>query len=119
MSSNPKELLIATIKEWIEINNRLNEVMKVAKEYRAKKKQLTDSLVTIMKNNEIDCFDINNGKIMYSKNNVKKPITKKHLLNCLSNYFDDVSGINSDNVVQFILDNREIVIKDNIRLKNK
>ena len=44
---------------------------------------------------------------------------KKHLLNCLSNYFDNESGINSDNVVQFILDNREIVIKDNIRLKNK
>lgn len=37
MSNNPKELLIATIKEWIEINTRLNEVMKVAKEHRTKK----------------------------------------------------------------------------------
>ena len=37
MSSNPKELLIATIKEWIEINNKLIEVMKVVKEYRTKK----------------------------------------------------------------------------------
>ena len=63
MSNNPKELLISAIKEWIEINNKLNQVMKVAKEHRTKKKQLTDNLVAIMKNNEIDCFDINNGKI--------------------------------------------------------
>jgi DNA-binding protein Fis len=114
-----KEELSKIIKDWVSIDNEIKILQKEIKDRRNNKKILTNSLIEIMKTNEIDCFDINNGKIMYSKNNVKKPITKKHLLNCLSNYFDDVSGINSDNVVQFILDNREIVIKDNIRLKNK
>lgn len=114
-----KEELSKIIKEWVSIDNEIKILQKEIKDRRNNKKILTNSLIEIMKTNEIDCFDINNGKIMYSKNNVKKPITKKHLLNCLSNYFNNESGINSDNVVQFILDNREIVIKDNIRLKNK
>lgn len=114
-----KEELSKIIKEWINIDNEMKILQKEIKERRNKKKILTNNLIDIMKTNEIDCFDINDGKLIYSKNNIKKPITKKHLLNCLSNYFDDVSGINSDNVVQFILDNREIVIKDKIRLKNK
>ena len=114
-----KEELSKIIKDWVNIDNEIKILQKEIKDRRNNKKILTNSLIEIMKTNEIDCFDINNGKIMYSKNNVKKPITKKHLLNCLSKYFDDGSGINSDNVVQFILDNREIVIKDNIRLKNK
>ena len=64
MSTNTKELLIETIKEWIEINNKLNEIMKHAKEYRKKKKVLKDNLVMIIKNNDIDFFDINNVKIL-------------------------------------------------------
>lgn len=114
-----KEELINVIRGWVKTDNEIKQLQNTLKNKKNEKKEITEQLLEIMKTNEIDCFDINNGKIMYSKNNVKKPITKKHLLNCLSNYFDDVSGINSDNVVQFILDNREIVIKDNIRLKNK
>ena len=34
------------------------------KEFKDKKKILTATLVNVMKNNEIDCFDINNGKIV-------------------------------------------------------
>ena len=39
MSSDPKELLIATIREWIDTNNQITDIMKTVKEYRTKKKQ--------------------------------------------------------------------------------
>ena len=42
---------------------RLNRFRQKIKEHRIEKKELTDSLLGIMKENEIDCFDINNGKI--------------------------------------------------------
>ena len=35
--SSPKEILIATIKEWIEINNELIKIQKIMKEQRLKK----------------------------------------------------------------------------------
>jgi len=114
-----KEELTNIIKDWVTIDNEIKVLQKEIKQRRNNKKILTTGLVEVMKNNDIDCFDINNGKILYSKNNVKKTITKKHLLNCLSNYFNEQPDVNTNNIVNYILDNREITIKDNIRLKNK
>ena len=114
-----KEELSKIIKQWVNIDSEVKILQKEIKDRRNRKKLLTQNLIEIMKSNEIDYFDINDGKIHYSKNNVKKPITKKHLLNCLSNYFNEIPSVDSDNVVQYILDNREITIKDNLRIKNK
>ena len=81
--SNPKDLLIATIKEWIDVNNELIKIQKTVKEYREKKRQLTDALVGIMKNNEIDCFDINNGKLICRTTRVKAPLNRQNLAKAL------------------------------------
>ena len=56
--------------------------------------------------NEIDEFDLNDGKIMYTKKNVKKPITKKILLNLLANYYHgDIEKATALN--EYIMTNRE------------
>ena len=39
-----------------------------------------------MSENDIDEFNTKTGKIVYTKRNVKKPITKKMLLNILTKY---------------------------------
>ena len=75
-----KEQLIENIKEWINIDNELKEIQKAAKERRQRKKDLTSSLVNVMKDNEIDCFDVNDGKLIYTQNKVKSNLTKKSLL---------------------------------------
>jgi len=64
-----------------------------------------------MKENEIDSFDINDGRIEYTKRNVKKPITKKILLNILSQYYegDHVKAADMNN---YILQNREETSKE-------
>ena len=59
-----------------------------------------------MRKNEIDEFDLNDGKIMYTKKSVKKPITKKILLNILSNFYEgDIMKANQIN--NYIMENRE------------
>ena len=68
-----KEQLVNHIREWIEIDNGISGLQKQIKELRENKKELTNSLVNVMKSNEIDCFDINDGKLIYSKSKVKKP----------------------------------------------
>jgi seryl-tRNA synthetase len=117
MSGNPKELLIATIKEWIEINNKLIEVMKVVKEYRTKKKHLTDSLVAIMKNNEIDCFDINNAKIVCRTSKTRAPINRQNLSKALEQYFVDNPNIDTDEVSNYILESRQIKETNSLVIK--
>jgi hypothetical protein len=115
--SNPKELLISTIKEWIEINNELVKIQKVVKEYRDKKKHLTDALVGIMKNNEIDCFDINNGKLMCKTAKVKAPLNRQNLVKGLEEYFANTPNIDTMEVSNFILESRAIKETNSLVIK--
>jgi hypothetical protein len=111
-----KEQLGNNIKEWIKIDNELRELQKVSKERRERKKQLTNNLVDIMRENEIDCFDVNDGKIVYTKNKVKQTLNKKYLLSTLQNFYND-DPIQAKQLTEFILNNREEIVKENIRRK--
>ena len=106
--SESKELLEKTIKEWIIINNKMNDMQKVLKDLRIKKKHFSDALIKIMENNEIDGIDINNGKLVYKKNKVKAPINKDFLLKMLDNYFEKYPEIDTQDVGSFILENRPV-----------
>ena len=112
-----KEDLINYIREWISLDNEIKECQKLAKDCRAKKKVVTDRLVDIMKTNEIDCFDIKNGKLLYTQSKVRTPLSKKHLLTSLQTYFADHPTIQGPEIVEHILESREVKTKDNIRRK--
>ena len=116
--SESKELLVNKIKEWIVLNNKLSELQKVSKELRNKKKQLSDSLINIMENNEIDGIDINNGKLVYRKNKIKTSINKDYLLKVLDNYFEKYPEIDTTDVSTFILENRPIKEKSTLIIKH-
>ena len=115
--ANTKEELVNTIKEWVTVEKEMKLLSKELKQRRQRKKELTNSLCETMKENEIDCFDISDGKIIYTQNKVKAPISKKHLLSCLTKFFEQKPNDNSAEIAEFILESREIKIKDNIRLK--
>ena len=71
-----------------------------------------------MRNNQIDCFDINDGQIMYKKKEIKQPITKTHLMHVLSTFYNgDSDKINELNT--FIMENRKSVTKETISRKLK
>jgi hypothetical protein len=113
-----KEILIANIKEWIQNDNELKELQKQMKIRKEKNKLLTNNLVNVMKNNEIDCFDINDGKLMYTQIKSKGTINKKHLSSCLEKYFkNSESNEMIDDLCNFILDNREIKVTETIKRK--
>ena len=60
-----KEQLVGHIRRWIEVDNRIADLQRQIKECREEKKNMSGALVDVMKSNEIDCFDINDGKLMY------------------------------------------------------
>ena len=90
-----KEQLVTNIKEWIKIDNEISQLKSEIKERNNKKKNLTENLVVTMKKNQIDCFDINGGALVYKQNKVKKSINGKSLLLALQNYYKNDTSTKS------------------------
>jgi len=112
-----KEQLIKNIKDWVRIDNEIRTLQKELASRKTEKKNISNSLIEVMKKNEIDCFDTkSDGQILYSKKNVKKPITKKILLNILSNYYQG-NSTKAEEVNNYILENREVTVKETILRK--
>jgi len=111
-----KEHLIKTIKDWVRLDNDIRKLKKEEKQRNDEKKNVSKQLMDIMKKNEIDEFDINDGKICYTKKNIKKPITKKVLMDVLSKYFKG-DTLKASELNEFIIDNREEVVKETISRK--
>ena len=111
-----KDQLIIHIKEWIKVDNELIKLKNDVKERNTKKKLLTEQLVNVMKENNIDCFNINGGEVLYKKNIVKKPINSKMLLTTLQTYYKDNLEM-AQEITSHILNNREEVMKETIKRK--
>lgn len=108
-----KEDLLNNVRSWITIDNEIRTLQKEQKIRKEKKKNITDNLITFMKSNEIDCFEVKDGNLSYVKRNVKKPINKKSLLEILAKYYDgDI--LKANNMNEFIMDNREETTKETI-----
>ena len=108
-----KDQLIHIIKNWVKNDNELRVLQKEVNLRKKQKKTISNDLIQIMSKNEIDCFDINDGQIMYVKKNVKKPITQKKLLNILSNYYKG-DLLKASEINSFILESREEAIVETI-----
>lgn len=113
-----KEQLVSNIKEWIQYDNEIKQLQKQVKIRKEKQKGLTDNIVKVMKAKEIDCFDLNDGKLIYSQSKTKGTINKQHIFNCLEKYFKDNGDENMiSDLTNFILENREVKVKETIRRK--
>jgi hypothetical protein len=111
-----KEQLVTNIKDWINIDNEISQLKQEIKERNNKKKFLTENLVTVMKTNNIDCFDINGGALIYKKNKIKKPINGKTLLSALQNYYKNDSKI-AEEITKHVMNSREEQVKEIIKRK--
>jgi predicted nucleic acid-binding Zn-ribbon protein len=110
-----KAQLVQYIKMWIETDNEMIKLQKEMKTLRDNKKTLTDALVNVMKSNEIDVFDINDGKLVYAKTKVKAPINKTSLFAALMQHYQDEDAANK--LSEIIMDSRQVKVKDSIRRK--
>ena len=104
----------------------LNSKMDILKIIGRKKELFEDDInnvnkdlksINVMKENEIDCFDLTGGKLMYTKTKVKTALSKKHIMKCLEQYFSQDPDIKPDEVCNYILDNRTITENESIRHK--
>ena len=57
-----KEKLIKTIQDWVRLDNEIRKLKKEEQTRKEDQKKLSAVLMEIMRTNEIDEVDINNGK---------------------------------------------------------
>ena len=111
-----KDELVNMIKDWVLMDNEIITYQNKIKELKKNKKGLNDSLINIMRENEIDCFDLNDGKILYSKKVSKSPLNKKSLVSILSKFYeDDVDK--ATKMSDYLLENREEKTVESIKRK--
>tara|TARA_B110000967_G_scaffold210101_1_gene270676 strand:+ start:1057 stop:1416 length:360 start_codon:yes stop_codon:yes gene_type:complete len=113
---NLKNELIVNVKEWVRLDNEMNTLKKELNIRKNAKKLVSGSLMTLMKNNDVDCVDLKDGQLCFNQKTVKKPITKKNLFSILSKYYNGDDTKTSE-LQEFILENRESVVKESISRK--
>jgi len=112
-----KQQLLHSVKSWIGIDDDIRELQRELRAKQKEKRELTETLVTTMKSHDIDCFELGQGnKLLYTQHKIKKPLSKKHLLTCLTSYFSG-STIDAQNLGTYIMNSRQVNIKDKIKRK--
>jgi hypothetical protein len=94
-----------------------NEISKLNTEllqYKKNKKNLTNLLIDTMKSTQVECFHINGGSLLYKKKISKAPINKKSLATILNQYYKQDTNANVEELTQYILENRENKVIENI-----
>ena len=114
--NDTKELLVNNIKQWVKLDNEIRSLKKEEDIRKVEKKKINETLIELMKENEIDCIDIKDGQICYNQKTVKKPITKKYLIQILAKYFQGDMD-RAEHANEFILNNREDTTKESISRK--
>ena len=110
-----KDQLVQHIKEWIGVDEEIKSLQKEIKIRKERQKDLTKDLMDVMKTNEIECFDLNDGKLVYTKSKTKQTINKKYLMSTLVKCLEDPKDV--EKVTEFILENREEKVRESIRRK--
>lgn len=84
-----KEQMVTHIKRWMQYDNEIKKLQDELKTKKELRKQHTHELVEIMKTNDIDCFDVNNGKLIYTKTKVKAPLNKSQMMQALMQFYNN------------------------------
>ena len=115
--SNQEELL-QNVKTWLDIDNQIRTLQKEIRDRRKIKKELTQSLVGIMKTQDIDALNVPDGQLIYNKTKTKAPLSKKHLLVSLAQFFKNDQRM-VDELSKYIMETRQEKEKENIKRKIK
>ena len=110
-----KDQLVTHVKRWITVDEEIRLLQKQIKERKTIQKDLSTQLMDVMKTNDIECFDLSDGKLVYTTSKIKQPINKKLLMGALTKYFSKEEDI--EKVTSHIMESRAEKIKENIKRK--
>lgn len=111
-----KEQLKDHLRQWVRVENEISTLSAEIKKRKLIHQQLSASLLRVMKENEIDCFDIANGRIVYSKTKTRAPLNNGQLKSALKTYYkEDDEKANS--LAEFLIASRVEKTRETIKMK--
>jgi hypothetical protein len=111
-----KEDLVNSVREWVILENKMRDAQRIVRDMRKQKKELTTTLIEVMKENDVGEFSITNGSIVYKENKIKAPLSRKHLLKALAEYFKNDITVTKE-LTDHILNTRDIKTVESIEYK--
>jgi hypothetical protein len=110
---NDKNKLIDIVRNWVNIDNQLSKMNKITRQLRSDKKKLNIEMIKVMKEKEIDIFDLKEGQIRYKTEKKKEPLNQKRLLSILSKYpvLEETQKVALN---EFIFQNRNEIVTETI-----
>lgn len=110
-----QENVVENVKEWIKIDNEMKMLQNEIKKRRERKKELTENLVTVLRENDIDGWNTKEGKLEYVKTRTKSSLNKQHIRESLLKFIKNEEQV--DAMTQFIYESRSIKEKESIKRK--
>jgi hypothetical protein len=104
------------LRQWVRVENEIGTLQAEIKKRKLLHQQLSASLLSVMRQNEIDCFDLANGRVVYSKTKTRAPLNNGQLKTALTKYYkDDTEKVNS--LTEFLLASRVEKTRESIKMK--
>ena len=111
--SNSKDILIDIVKKWVLLDNQINQLNKTLKQLKTDKKNINLEMMDVMKQNEIDIFDLKDGQIQYKKETKRVALSQKRLLMILSKH-PQLGEEQANALNDYVYQNREEITKESI-----
>jgi hypothetical protein len=110
---NEKNKLMEIVRNWINIDNQLSKLNSMTRQLRLEKKKLNMEMIQVMKEKEIEIFELKEGQLRYKTEKKKEPLNQKRLLNILSKYpvLEETQKIALND---FIFQNRNEIVTETI-----
>ena len=111
-----KDQLKDYLRQWVRVENEIGTLNAEIKKRKLLHQQLSTSLLSVMRQNEIDCFDLANGRIVYSKTKTRAPLNNGQIKTALTTYYKD-DAEKATNLTQFLLAARVERTRESIKMK--
>ena len=108
------DVLKSLVREYMIIDDQLKALRKETRKRNQKKKELSQQLMSFMKQNELNKMDTKTGSIQYATSQCKKPLTKDTFVNTLEKFFDG-NRARATECMEYVWNNRDTYEKERIK----
>jgi hypothetical protein len=116
MDQELKEKLKARISDYVKIDKEIKILNDELKKRNETKKNLTQQLVNMMENTNIDCLESGNNAIIHKKRKSRQCISRKYLKSVFDEYIND--SVYTEGLLDAIMEKRHVKVVDTIVCKD-
>lgn len=116
MDDSLKENIKMCIFEYTSIDKELKLLKDEIKARTEKRDELRSKLVSLMKNINVDCFEIGKEAVYYKKSKTRQCISRRYLKNVLSDNIQDADYV--ETLLDIIMEGRAVTEKELLVCKN-